>query len=204
MDYLVVGVLGLTSGALLDRYVFSTGEHTSSVKWHTVILQKLLLSLIAAALYLTVLNRYDMSMGFAYGTLLVLFLLSACFFDIKTGDIPWELFLLILLLAVSRILLKPGTEMDSLAGFTGTAFILLLLKVLTKGGVGMKDIILASCCGALLGLMGIMSLLIISTTLCGITGIFLIAAGASKLRNAMPFPPFILGGYLISVIFKLF
>jgi leader peptidase (prepilin peptidase) / N-methyltransferase len=85
------------------------------------------------------------------------------------------------------------------AGLVGFA-LLLLLAVLSRGGMGGGDVKLAVAIGLWVGLRQLPMTLLVGVILGGIAAIFLILFRGSGRKSAMPFAPFLCGGTLIGLI----
>jgi prepilin signal peptidase PulO-like enzyme (type II secretory pathway) len=87
------------------------------------------------------------------------------------------------------------------AGFL-SASLLLLLNFATKGkGMGLGDVKLALPLGAILGIQYVFPWFVVSFVLGGIYGMAVLLAKQAKLRDKVPFGPFLVLGFFIILIF---
>ncbi|ABO49582.1 type 4 prepilin peptidase 1, Aspartic peptidase, MEROPS family A24A [Desulforamulus reducens MI-1] len=85
-----------------------------------------------------------------------------------------------------------------LIGFFAAGLLLLLIALLSKGGMGGGDIKLAAVMGLYLGLKPVAIALFLSFLLGGAVGILLLATGIKGRKDPVPFGPFLAAGAIIS------
>lgn len=133
---------------------------------------------------------------------------SACV-DLKEHRIP-NFFPLVMsvsaviLLAVGYFTNQEGASSYIVSGIisaAGCAVLLSIAAMLTKGGIGAGDIKLLSALGLLCGVYTVSETLCISMALCALVGITALIARKKTLQETLPFGPFILAGFVVSVIF---
>ncbi|QQG41398.1 MAG: prepilin peptidase [Candidatus Woesebacteria bacterium] len=106
------------------------------------------------------------------------------------------LIFLFLFLTDSRILYP-----NIFAGF-GSAFLLLLIHIFTRGrGMGLGDVKFAVFGGLLIGLKLSLIWLFLSFLTGGIAGIILILGGRARLKDQIAFGPFLVIGLLFTLLF---
>lgn len=86
----------------------------------------------------------------------------------------------------------------------GFGVFFLLLSVVTKHGVGMGDVKLMAALGFLMGLSGTFYTLLFGMLVCLVAAIGLIAFQKKKMKDSVPFGPFIYIGCCIAIIFGMF
>lgn len=136
---------------------------------------------------------------------LVTALLVASFIDIDTQEIPNGVTIFILIVAVLWNVYAAfegyGVLLQNVVGFFTASGILLVLAIISRGGVGGGDIKLMAACGLLLGWKNMLLTLAVASIL-GVlvmVPVFLI----KRLRRGTPIPfgPFLAAGMVISMLY---
>lgn len=136
---------------------------------------------------------------------LVTALLVASFIDIDTQEIPNGVTIFILIVAVLWNVYAAfegyGVLLQNVVGFFTASGILLVLAIISRGGVGGGDIKLMAACGLLLGWKN-MLLTLAAASILGVlvmVPVFLI----KRLRRGTPIPfgPFLAAGMVISMLY---
>lgn len=137
-----------------------------------------------------------------------LFLLSSAIIDYKFKIIPNKL---VLWLFMSRFLFL-GVEIllfsfesvytiaNSCIGAVFCFFVLLLTEFITRGGIGMGDVKLCSGVAFLCGIYAAVSMLVVASFACAFMSLILIISKKKTTKDDIPFGPFILFGYIVTVI----
>lgn len=129
--------------------------------------------------------------------------------DIRVKKIP-NLLLLILLgvravCMAGLILMKPesfrGELFPSLFGVLVGGGVLLICRLISKGGMGAGDIKFFAVLGFFLKIPDVMHVMILSIMLSAVTGLFLLLFRKAKMRSTVPMAPFILAGLTVYLIF---
>lgn len=89
---------------------------------------------------------------------------------------------------------------SSLLGCLVCGLLLLLVSVLTKGGLGAGDIKLFAGIGFLSGLYAVLYTLIFACTACGLMSVFLLLSRRKRRKDSLPMGPFILFGYVLMIL----
>lgn len=76
------------------------------------------------------------------------------------------------------------------------ALIILIFSLITKGGIGIGDVMVISAMGLNLGLVNSVFVLTIALMVCGLYGLVLICLRIKKYKDKIPFVPFIAIGYI--------
>ena len=146
--------------------------------------------------------KYSLSVLTIKGCLLSLFLLCISILDWQYQMIYDRLLLPMLISGVLLLPLQPemidfstGICAFALSGF------LLVLRLITNGGIGGGDIKLAFVMGIWLGWPSTIYAALLAFWLGGLYGTFLILGGASKTQS-VAFGPFLSAGTIISFLFK--
>ncbi len=135
-------------------------------------------------------------------------MLSAAIIDYYTKKIPNYIpvvFLLvgIIILLFEFIFLREKfliLLMGSLLGLVGGFLILLLMSLITKGGIGMGDVKLISTMGFVSGIAAIFYSFFYATVLCLLVTLILLITKTKKLKDELPFGPFLFFGYILAII----
>jgi leader peptidase (prepilin peptidase) / N-methyltransferase len=122
--------------------------------------------------------------------------------DIKYMLIPDKILLFFAgIFLVERIFIPLSPWWDSLLGATIGFVVLLLISIVSKGGMGGGDIKLFALLGFVLGTKLVLMSLFISTLLGALIGIIGIMLGVFERKKPIPFGPFIAVGTLIAYFY---
>jgi leader peptidase (prepilin peptidase)/N-methyltransferase len=122
--------------------------------------------------------------------------------DIAYMLIPDRILLFFLgLFLIERIINPLDPWYDSIIGGTVAFVLLLLIAVVTKGGMGGGDIKLFGVLGFALGLKTVLLAFFLSTLVGTVFGMIRILLGKHKKREPIPFGPSIMVGTLIAYYF---
>ncbi len=154
--------------------------------------------------FLAVLAYYELGWQ---GELLVAWTLISLLMIITVSDLKYMvipdkiLLVFFVLLSIERIFFPLQPWWDSLVG-AGLGFtLLLLIAVVSKGGMGGGDIKLYGVIGLVLGLQATILSFMIATFLGAVIGILALASGKIQKGQPIPFGPFIVAGTLISYFY---
>ncbi|MEW5954036.1 MAG: prepilin peptidase [Bacillota bacterium] len=142
--------------------------------------------------FLAIYLKYGLTVGGLAAAVLFSLLLAIIFIDLDFLIIPNRLVLAGLILGVPLVMLQSFELL--LSGLLGLAVgggLLLLTAVVSRGGMGGGDIKLAAMIGLYLGWPQILLMLFISFLLGAIVGLGLVALRRKKMKEAVPFGPFI-------------
>lgn len=131
---------------------------------------------------------------------------AACF-DYREHRIPnaFPLTMLVgaVVLLLFGILLKQAGALDyvttSVVAAVGCAAILTLASVLTKQGIGAGDIKLISTLALLTGVYSVMGTLFFGIVACSVYAVTVLLMKKKKASSGVPFGPFLLLGYIITL-----
>lgn len=151
-------------------------------------------------------SLYQVSVEAAPGSFILLdtLLLTAVvssFQDLKYREIEDELHIAALVAAAAGLIIKGFNPLDSLLGLLAGGGTLLLITILTKGGMGGADIKLNAVYGIILGLKLSVLSLFIAFTAGALTSLLLIIFKIRGRKDVIPFSPFLSVGALISFTF---
>lgn len=164
-------------------------------------LQYLLVELSTGLLYLSIYNKF----GYDWITLLfwALFsvLLVVTVIDIHYFIIPNEILITGLVIGLIIIVSQLMDRLFSgIIGFFIAGLIMLLIAIVSKGGMGGGDIKLSAVMGLYLGWQGVLVALFIAFLCGGIWGSLLLLTGRKGRKDAVPFGPYLaLGGAIAAL-----
>ncbi len=132
---------------------------------------------------------------------LLLTAVTSSYQDLKYREIENEIHLAALAVGVMGLAAEGFNLLDSLLGLLAGGGTLLLIAVMTRGGMGGADIKLNAVYGAILGFrLSVLSLLI-AFTVGALVSLLLLLFGIKGRKDAIPFSPFLSAGALISFSF---
>lgn len=121
--------------------------------------------------------------------------------DLRHQIIPDGVLLVGWLLGLPLIYLQSLEQLKwGVIGFLAAGLVMLLIALLSKGGMGGGDIKLAAVMGLFLGLKLVALALMAAFFIGGVIGIFLLAAGIKGRKDPVPFGPFLAVGSLLAAL----
>lgn len=223
------GAIGVLSFALID--CLKSGEEASEIKTNTKNKPVISLQLFKNALttprviFLCIslaVNCYAYYRTFTFDLttvaviklfLTITFVMSAMFIDKELKKIPNILILSMLGTEIVFILLEyfileqevlQNILISSGIGLIGCFFAMTILSLITKGGMGMGDVKLISMLGFLMGIGTAFYTLVYSMIVCFLFALPMLAFGKKKMKDGLPFAPFIYAGLIMAVVFGTF
>lgn len=160
-----------------------------------------LVEVITGVLFLLVWLRFGVAWSTVLGWLMVGTLVTAAAVDIHHRIIPDAVVLtglvagMLLAALVSWQSLKLG-----LAGFVAAGAVMLLIALLSRGGMGGGDIKLAALMGLYLGPRSVGVALMLAFLAGGLVGIALLASGLKGRKDAIPFGPYLAFGGVVALL----
>ncbi len=130
-----------------------------------------------------------------FSILLVIFMI-----DLRHMIIPNGLIIALLVISVLWTIYD-GHYLNHIIGFFSVSLLLLLIAVITKGGMGMGDVKLMAVAGLLLGWQQILLALMIGASIGSIIGIGLIGFKVIDRKKPIPFGPFLTIGIMSAMLF---
>lgn len=88
----------------------------------------------------------------------------------------------------------------SILGLIGTFLILILMSLLTRGGIGMGDVKLISTMGFVAGIATSFYTFLYANILCLMITLLLLVTKMKKMKDELPFGPFLFIGYILVVV----
>ena len=130
-----------------------------------------------------------------------LFLLVCTVIDLKTKKVyPWMCIVNYVLVIGIKILLNK-IELKALLLGLAISAILFAVSIITKEAIGRGDVwILLTLTGILNG-EGVLEILFTALFICSVFSIVMLATKKMKMKNALPFVPFLLIGNVLWILF---
>lgn len=156
---------------------------------------------LTGVLFICVFIKFGLTFHFLKAIIFITCLLITAFIDLKYLIIPDQVILPSL--AVGLILntvLYCKRLPYYLAGFALGGGIILLIVVLSRGGMGCGDIKLFATVGLFLGLRHTVLAILLSFISGSIVGLIFIIFKIKKMKDAIPFGPFIALGSVVSLL----
>ena len=155
---------------------------------------------LTMVLFMGVFLRWGMSAQTVAGWALTIVLVSAAFIDLAEGIIPEIITIPGLALGLAFSFFTIGF-FQALGGAVAFLGVLLLVAVISKGGMGGGDIKLAAVIGAFTGLPGAVITLLLSSLLGSVFGVTLILLGKAGRKTPVKFGPFLAVGAYTAFLF---
>ncbi|HHW48859.1 MAG TPA: hypothetical protein GXX14_09615 [Clostridiaceae bacterium] len=132
---------------------------------------------------------------------LAVLLTIASIYDIRNDTVPNFFIVIGALAGCAMALFSVGINIaDALMGWIVAGGVLYFVSIATRGGIGKDDAKLAGCLGIYTGLMDALSILILSSIICGLTGLIILAFHRSEKKRCLPFSPFLLAGTVFTIL----
>lgn len=161
----------------------------------------LLVETLTVILFLIVLFKFGIGIPLIKYLLITYLLLMISLIDLKNFIIPNRLVLAGLITGIVFIpLTREYTFLSAFYGLASAIGFLLVIRIISRGGIGMGDIKLAAFVGIVLGWPLSLLAIIIAFCLAGLVGTFLIISRQRNLEDIIPFGPFLSAGTFISFI----
>lgn len=124
------------------------------------------------------------------------------FVDLDHQIILDEVLVVMTAAGAAYVLLHTGNWWDALYGTLFAGGLMLLIFILSRGGMGAGDVKLSFVLGLWLGLKASVVCLMLAFVTGGVIGVLLLATGIKKRRDPIPFGPFLCIGAYISLLFS--
>ncbi len=172
-----------------------------------------LVELVTGLLFAAVIYNFGFSVtGLFYLSLLfILFAVSLIDFEhrivpntLVAAGLAAGLLLLLPLLAdlfvpVPKYLLIDHALLDALLGFALGGGLMLIIILVSRGGMGAGDMKLMAMIGLFVGLRGVAVVLLTGFILGALVGVTMMIAGSATRKTALPFAPYLAAGTVIEV-----
>ncbi|RTE01422.1 prepilin peptidase [Paenibacillus whitsoniae] len=156
--------------------------------------------LATGLLFLWVYVTYSISSETIVGLTLVSLLVIITISDLKYMRIPNQVLLFFLPIVILLRLFVPGNQAwwsYALGAVVGCG-IIVLIALVTRGGMGMGDAKLLFVCGIVLGWSHILIAFVLACLLGSLLGGVLLLSGIIKRKQPIPFGPYLAAGVLIA------
>lgn len=195
--YFIISIITTIISIGLSFYVGKTRDTYINIDKNGLIkLYKDRISILITVVLLISINLLMSKFGFnseflLYSALLIT-LITISIVDIQSKIISNRLLIVCICLGViSNFINNEFSLYSSLLGALAVGGILLLISIITKGGLGMGDVKLFSVLGFFFGLERILAILLLSTFITGILSLILLTFKLVKPKTNLPFAPFI-------------
>ena len=156
-----------------------------------------LVEILSMSLFILVLMKWGFSLAAAGGWILTIVLMNSAFIDLEHGIIPDQITYPAMIAGLLIGYFTVGIK-SSLLGLIVFAGILLLLAVVSDGGMGGGDVKLAAIIGLFCGLEGALLAFIISAITGGMWALYLLLVKQAGRKAMVKFGPFLAWGAFIS------
>jgi leader peptidase (prepilin peptidase)/N-methyltransferase len=159
-----------------------------------------------AMLYIIMYAKFGFGADFIFYSLIASLLLAIFFIDLKEMIIPDSLVAGVLILSVIHKAVNyflynlPFGLIDSILGLLAAGGLFLIIMIASRGGMGGGDVTLAGALGFVLGIKYMLLNVFLSFVLGSIISIVLLAAKIKTRKDPIPFGPFIVVGFFITVL----
>lgn len=145
--------------------------------------------------YINGLNVFSLLCMLMFSTLLVISII-----DYKEMIIPNEFIIFILIVAIAYTVYD-GNYLSHIIGFFIVSVILLIINILSKGGIGMGDVKLMAVGGLLVGTANVLASFVIASVVAALIGVLLLLSKKKKRDAKIPFGPFLAFGLMAVLLF---
>lgn len=158
------------------------------------------IELLTGILFLLAVAKYWISLDALRVLVLFSVLIPATVIDLKYKIIPDKLNLTGFILGLPFIFESKEVFFSGAIGFFAGGGLLLLIAVLSRGGMGGGDIKLAAVMGLLLGWKYLIVALFLAFIAGGTVGIMMILLKMKKMKEAVPFGPYLALGAVVAAL----
>ncbi len=160
------------------------------------------IELLNACLYIALYYKYGLTIQFISFAFLSSVLIVISYIDIDYKMIPSKIITLILIVGLFLNLLGDNISiMDSVIGFFIISIPLLIISLLSNGGIGGGDIKLMAVTGFYMGWKLILLSMLIASILGGLFVFILMITKIKKAKDIIAFAPLLSIGMVISILF---
>lgn len=163
-----------------------------------------IVELFNAVIYIAMYIKFGFAFDFFFYALISSILIIITFIDLKNMIIPD---VLVLIIFISSIIYKATIYyiginpqiISSIYGLIISGILFLAIVILSRGGMGGGDVTLIAALGFILGLKYILLNMFLSFLLGAVISMFLLASRIKTRKDPIPFGPFIIISFLITV-----
>jgi len=160
-----------------------------------------LVELFTGLLFLLVYFQFGLTPFAGLVALLVSVLVVVTFIDLKYQIIPDGLVLIVFFAGIPAAFLSGLSPWEHVIGFFAVSVLLLIIALLSNGGMGGGDIKLMAAAGLFLGWKLILLSLMIASVVGAIVSVGLLLLKKADRKSMVPFGPFLSIGILLSVLY---
>ena len=159
-----------------------------------------------AVLYSAMYVKFGFGADFIAYSIIASLLLAVFVIDLKEMIIPDSLVASVMIVSVIYKCVNyflynlPFGLFDSILGLLAAGGLFLIIMIVSRGGMGGGDVTLAGALGFVLGIRYILLNIFLSFTVGAIISIVLLAAKIKTRKDPVPFGPFIVLGFFITVL----
>jgi len=176
-----------------------------SLSWQYPLVEAITSLLFVLSFLVLVFSGQLSAITLVYYFFLIATLLVVAVVDLKFSLIPTTLvfFASIVSLFYNYFLFSSELFVEHVFAAFGAAIFFLIIVLATRGrGMGEGDIVLGFLIGMVLGYGGTFAAMFLAFLLGAIVSIFLIVLGRKKFGQTIPFAPFLIGGFLVSLFWQ--
>ncbi|QKE73788.1 prepilin peptidase [Arthrobacter citreus] len=163
----------------------------------------ILIELLTGSLFVLAIHEIGFHKELIISLSLIALLMIIVVSDSRFMMIPNRILLFFLFLFIlERIFIPLDSWWSSVIGAVGAFIVMLLISIISKGGMGGGDIKLFGVLGIILGWKLTLITFMLSCFLGSMFGILLIMKDRSKKRSPIPFGPFIAAGGIVSYFYS--
>lgn len=161
--------------------------------------------LLNGIIFVMLFSKFGFNLDFIFYTFLFSLFIIISFIDLDYQIIPNTMVLFILLVSMVYKILNlllysvPSNLVNSLIGLSLSGLIFLTILIVSKGGMGGGDVKLIGTLGFILGVPRIFLNIFLSFLTGGIISIFLLVFKIKERKDPIPFGPFIILGFIITL-----
>ncbi|WP_027363474.1 prepilin peptidase [Desulfotruncus alcoholivorax] len=160
-----------------------------------------LVELLSGVMFLLIFIKHGFGLSSLMLGVFVSILIIAAVIDIHHRIIPDGLVVVGLLAGIPLTVFQSTDKLvNGVIGFFTAGIIMLVIAVVSKGGMGGGDIKLSALMGLYLGWQGVFLALFISFFFGGMTGIYLLLSGRKGRKDPVPFGPFLALGAVLAAL----
>jgi leader peptidase (prepilin peptidase)/N-methyltransferase len=151
---------------------------------------------MTGVVYLFVFIHYGLTLGLIAALAFISVLIPIVFIDLKHQIIPDKLNLVGAILGLLILSFNDVSLFSSVLGSVAGGLIMLLIAIVSRGGMGGGDVKMMAMMGLFLGLKLTFLALFFSFVIGGLGSLLLILFGIKKRKDYIPFGPFLaIGGF---------
>lgn len=135
---------------------------------------------------------------------LIMILLGCCtYFDIKEKKVPILPIFLCVAVSVGFSIYQKDFSVKSFLSGLVLGIVFCVFSLLSKGGLGMGDSIIAGACGVCIGFYETLGLFFFGFLFAGLTGAAFMAVKKKGMKTELPLVPFLYAAYSMLCVLRL-